>query len=183
RRAVRSIEAAAQPVSRRARPIDELLEGFDRADGAEVRHAAAELDVEVLDTARPAPHDRNQELAVDLPDVELAGAVLRREQADYGLDERFVDREAVRLVRKRVLSIRRTERVLERTRTHLRERAGQVAFDDRLLDLRRVVQLRRHHLDAVVGRHEVAHDGQPGLARRESRLESRALRIALTAEP
>src|SRR5690606_10432526 len=72
RRAVRAIEPAAQAIAREERPVDQRLPRIDAADRAVVRIAAAELDLEMLDEGGTVADDRNQQLAVDLRDVELA---------------------------------------------------------------------------------------------------------------
>src|SRR5690606_4793903 len=90
RRAQRAVEAAAQPIARRERPIDQGLVRLDLVDlrHAPVRYASAELDVEVLDARRAVRDDWDQELSVELGDVELAAADRLRKHAGDALGHR-----------------------------------------------------------------------------------------------
>src|SRR5690606_38479876 len=81
-----------------------------------------------------------------------------------------------------LVAIRRTERVPERPGTHLRERARQRRLDDVLLELRVVLKLRLERVDAVLRDLELAHDRQPGRARRDTAGEARSFFVALGDE-
>src|SRR5690606_28298513 len=73
------------------------------------------------------------------------------------------------------------ERVLKRTRLHLRQRADEVRLENVLLDGRRVVQRRGQRRDAVVGRGEAPHDRKARRAAADTGLEAAAGRVTLLA--
>src|SRR5690606_14843811 len=179
RRAMCTVEPAAQAVAREERPVDQGLVGFDAAYGAEIRVAAAELDLEMLDEGRPVVDDRDQQLTVNLRDVELARVALLREETHDHLVDRLVGDEGIDLVEDARVTISRTEGILERTRAHFGQRADEVRFEDVLLDRRRVVQRRVQCDQAVLRRREVADDRKARLTACDARLKAAAGRIAL----
>ncbi len=125
---------------------------------------------------------RDQELAVDLRDVEGSGRVGRREQSDARGRERFVRRVAVRPKGVLLFTLRRAQRVLKGARRHFGQITRKVRLEDGLIELGIILEIGSQRGDAIVRRHKVARDRQPGRARGQPTGEAAAQRVALPQE-
>src|SRR6185295_16728053 len=104
--------------------------------------ARPELELEPL-------RDRDQQLAVELVDLGLAGRIVRRKDAHRVLGHRFPVVRLAGIVRELVLPRAHTGREPELAGPHVGDLALQVELRDVLLDLRERAGLRHDALDAV----------------------------------
>src|SRR5690606_38543584 len=141
RRAVRDLIAAAQPQPVRRGPVEERLVRADLADReAVIRVSVAELELEPL-------RRRDEQLAVNLGDVGFAERVVRREETDRMIGDRYV--VVQRIEAERVLPVGGSGRETQLAGRQLGKPALEVRLEDVLREPRRRSRLRVDRFEAA----------------------------------
>src|SRR5690606_16127192 len=182
---LRTVVAATETQPIGDLPVAEDLVGVAGTGRVIVRNTAADFQVELLDE-RDVGQDRDQQFAVDLAGVDVPEGVAARIDTERLVEERTT-LSGQRIVEELVvhLTIASTDRGANRSGGQFEQAALEVGLNDRLAELRTVLQIRAHGFEAVLaeatGRRSEEVDTAGALASRCT--EAAGLLVTLELEP